>query len=127
MTRARLDYTQRFDQRADGFDPDTPVEGYYRMRLKMGGAFVGVHIWYGAPHDPETGEEMDRSWRWQAKANGSAIALDRVWPKCAADQIDQGEYDYLCGVHQWAKRHAPHSPQANPMMRINPLTAPTPF
>ena len=127
MSRAVLDYGLRSDVRASGFDPDAPVEGYYRMRLKMGGAFVGVRIWYGAPLDPETGEEMDRSWRWQALLNDGPALLERVWPKCASDPISQAEYEYLCGVHQWAKRHAPHSPQANPMQRINPLTAPTPF
>lgn len=127
MSRARIDYAAGGTAKASGFDPDHPVEGFYRMRLKMGGAFVGVHVWYGPPHDPETGEEMDRSWRWQAEVNGAASLLERVWPKCAAEKIDQSEYQYLRSVHQWAKRHAPHSPQANPMMRINPLTAPTPF
>jgi hypothetical protein len=125
--RQRLDYSQRSDTRADGFDPDSPIEGYYRMRLKMGGAFVGVRVWHGAPLDPETGEEMDRSWRWQALVNDGPVLLERVWPKCAADPVSQSEYEYLCTVHQWAKQHAPNSPQANPMQRINPLTAPTPF
>lgn len=125
--RERLDYSTRSDVQAVGFDPDHPVAGFYRMRMRSGGTFVGVRIWHGAPHDPVTGEELDRSHRWQATVNRGLVNLDRVWPKCAADPVDEGEYQYLCTVHQWAKENAPDSPQANPMRRINPLTAPTPF
>jgi len=127
MVRARLDYSQRSEFRAVGFDPDEPIAGYYRMRLRSGAAFCGIRIWHGAPLDPVTGEEMDRSHRWQAQANGEPIDLERVWPKCAADPVDEAEHQYLCGVQAWAKKNAPDSPQANPMRRINPLTAPTPF
>lgn len=127
MVRARLDYSQRSEFRAVGFDPDEPIAGYYRMRLRSGAAFCGIRIWHGAPLDPVTGEEMDRSHRWQAQANGEPIDLERVWPKCAADPVDEAEYQYLTSVHAWAKENAPNSPQANPMRRINPLTAPTPF
>lgn len=127
MSRERLDYSARSDVQTDGFDPDTPVEGYYRTRLRMGGIFVGIRIWYGAPLDPETGDELDRSWRWQALANGEPVLLERVWPRCAGDPIDAAEYQYLASVQTWAKQNAPNSPQANPMRWINPLTAPTPF
>lgn len=125
--RERLDYSTRSDVQAVGFDPDQPVAGFYRMRMRSGGAFVGVRVWNGAPLDPVTGEELDRSHRWQATVNRNPVNLDRVWPKCAADPVDEAEYQYLCTVHQWAKENAPDSPQANPMRRINPLTAPTPF
>lgn len=125
--RPHLDYSRRSDFRAVGFDPDLPVAGYYRMRLRSGAAFCGIRIWHGAPLDPVTGEELDRSHRWQAQANGEPIDLARVWPKCAADPVDEAEYQYLTSVQAWAKENAPDSPQANPMRRINPLTAPTPF
>lgn len=127
MARERLDYSHRSDVQAIGFDPDTPIAGYYRMRLRSGGALCGVRIWHGAPNDPVTGEELDRSHRWQAHVNGGSINLDRVWPKCADEPVDEAEYHYLCTVHEWAKANAPDSPQANPMKRINPLTSPTPF
>jgi hypothetical protein len=110
-----------------GHDPDTPVAGYYRMRLRSGGVFVGIRIWYGAPLDPVTGEEMDRSHRWQATANGEPIDLERAWPKCAADPITESEHDYLAAMQAWGRENAPDSPHANPRQRINPLTAPTPF
>jgi len=125
--RQRLDYSQRVDARADGFDPDQPIAGHYRMRLRSGATYCGIRIWHGAPLDPVTGEELDRSHRWQAQANGEMIDLARVWPKCANEPIDADEYQYLCGLQSWAKAHAPDSPQANPYRKINHLTAPTPF
>lgn len=129
VARARLSYTERKPptRQFAGHDPDQPVAGFYRMRLRTGGVFVGIRIWYGAPLDPIDGTELDRSHRWQARANGEDIAFDRAWPKCVADPIDQAEHDYLAASQAWGREHAPHSPQANPTQRINPLTAPTPF
>jgi hypothetical protein len=111
----------------EGFDPDTPIAGLYRARLVQGGVYVGVRIWFGPPHDPVTGEQLDRSWRWQATANGELIPLDRVWPRYADKRIDQAEYDYLVAMQRWGEAHAPDSPQANPRRKINLLTAPLPF
>lgn len=129
MARASITYGDRQAQTRtfDGFDADTPVAGHYRMRLRSGAVFVGIRIWHGAPLDPETGDEMDRSHRWQAQANGRPIDLARVWPKCAAMPIDQAEYAYLTSLQDWGEQHAPASPQANVSQRINPLTSPTPF
>jgi hypothetical protein len=97
------------------------------MRLRSGAVFVGVRIWFGQPLDPVTLEPLDRSLRWNACANGKPIDLERVWPRCAADPIDQAEHDYLATLQEWAREHAPNSPQADPSKRINPLTAPVPF
>lgn len=128
MTRAHVSYSERGPIRHfDGFDPDQPTAGYYRMRLRTGGVFVGIRIWFGAPHDPLTGEEMDRSHRWQALANERPIDLARVWPKCAGMPVTAHEYAYLVAQQRWGEASAPGSPQANPTRRINPLTAPTPF
>lgn len=129
MTRGNYDYSRaaKIPEGYVGFDPDTPTAGYYRTRLRSGAVWVGVRIWHGAPLDPVTGEEMDRSHRWQAHVNGTYHDLERVWPRCADEPIDAAEYHYLCNVQAWAKERAPDSPQANPMRRINPLTAPTPF
>ena len=127
MSRDRLDYTARTSAKAIGFDPDTPVPGHYRMRLRSGGVLVGIRIWWGRPLDPIDGTELDRSLRWNATANGRPIDLERAWPKCADDPITEEEAAYLATVQSWAETHAPDSPQANPTRRINPLTAPTPF
>jgi hypothetical protein len=129
VSRALLIYGERHAPARSfaGYDPDAPIAGFYRMRLRSGAVYVGVRVWFGAPLDPVTGEEMDRSHRWQATVNGETIDLGRVWPKCAADPIGQAEHDHLASLHAWGRQHAPDSPQANPMQRINPLTAPTPF
>lgn len=126
---AHLDYSAprvAVDPRS-GFDPDTPITGYYRMRMRSGGVFVGVRIWFGAPLDPIDGTELDRSHRWQAMANDRPIDLARVWPKCAADSVDAAEYAHLAKLQSWGEAHAPDSPQANPNKPINFLTAPLPF
>lgn len=128
MSRAHLDYTQRLVAApSTGFDPDVPKTGLYQMRLVSGGVFVPVKIWFGAPLDPVTGEELDRAPRWQATANGEPIPLERVWPKCADAPIDRGEFEYLTERQAWAAKNAPDSVFANPKRRIDFLTSPTPF
>lgn len=128
MTRAALDYTAPGEARAfEGFDPDQPIAGFYRMRLRSGGVMVGIRIWFGQPKDPVTGEIMDRSLRWQAEANGGAIDLDRVWPRCAGDPVTEAEHDYLMKLQAWGEAHAPAGPQANPDKPVDFLTAPLPL
>ena len=110
-------------------DISTPVAGYFRHRLRSGSVSVGIRIWFGPPLDPETGEEMDRSLRWQAQANGTQIDFDRVWPNCTGNPITQVEYDQLCARQEWAKQNAPDSAYANPSRRADPLSTshPLPF
>lgn len=109
---------------AAGQDVSRPAEGCFRFKLRSGGVYGGVRIYFGPPVDPVTGEELDRSWRWQAEYNGEPIDFDRVWPACAGDPIDQQEYAYLTSLQAWAKEHAPTSPEANPHKAVNWLTAP---
>lgn len=111
----------------EGFDVETPIAGFYAMPLRSGGVRVGIRIWYGPPLDPVTGEELDRSWRWQAMANGSYIDMERVWPKCANSQVDQSEHDYLVNLQGWAEEHDPTGAIANPNQKLNPLTTPIAF
>ena len=129
MTRPVLDYSQRRPSatRFAGYDPDEPIAGFYRMRLRSGGVFVGVRIWHGAPLDPVDGTELDRSHRWQAQANGRPINLERVWPACACEPIGSAEYAFLVAQQAWGEEHAPDSPQADPTRRIDPLSCPVPF
>lgn len=102
----------------------TPVAGFYRTKLRSGGVLVGIRLWHGAPHDPVTGDELDRSWRWQAECNGELIDFDRVWPACAGDPIGAAEYEYLSSLQAWGREHSPGSPEANPHKAVNWLTAP---
>lgn len=125
--RKHLDYGVRSSVQREGFDPDVPIAGWYRFKLVSGGVFVAVKIWFGAPLDPIDGTELDRAPRWNAIADGAPIDLARVWPKCAAEPIEQAEVKYLADRKAWAERAAPDSPQADPRRRIDLLTAPLPF
>lgn len=128
MTRAHIDYTDRPQHRRfSGLDVTTPVEGYYRHRLRSGGVFGVVRIWYGPPHDPVTGEVMDRSWRWQAKFNGEPVNFDDVWPDCAKQAVSEQDYRRAIARQKWAENSAPDSAYADPRKRYDPLTAPLPF
>jgi len=129
MARQHIDYrAPQYPVRTyEGIDPDKPVAGFYRMRLRSGGAYVGARIWHGAPLDPLTGEEMDRSHRWQAHINGAYAEMDRVWPRCAGEPIDEAEYRHLCATQQWAQQHAPDSALAQPTRKIDPNTSPILF
>jgi hypothetical protein len=110
-------------------DISQPVEGFYRMRLSRGSVAVGIKLWFGAPHDPITGEELDRSWRWQALADDEPIDLERVWPQCAAEPIAEAEYRRMVARKAWAREHAPDSAYAETGRRLDPLSLnnPLPF
>jgi hypothetical protein len=133
VSRPYRDYTLRpvaVDPRSVGapaFDPDVPIPGFYRFKLRAGAMFAPVRIWYGPPRDPETGEEMDRSHRWQAEAGGHPIDLARVWPKCARDTISEQEFAYLFSRQEWGEAHAPGTAVADPTVKIDLLRSPLPF
>lgn len=100
-----------------------PVAGYYRRKLVKGGPWMPVRLWFGAPLDPETGEELDRSPRWQAMQGNDLIAGDAeiqsVWTSCCREPIDATEYHYLVADRQWCAENAPASPEANPTRPID--------
>lgn len=131
MTRAHRSYSDPIvaGRVFAGSDVSEPEEGFFRHRLVFGGIRGGVRIWYGPPHDPITGEEMDRSWRWQADFDGEPIDVDRVWPNCAGEPITEEEYGTYCKRAAWAKQAAPDSAYADPRRRRDPLSAsePLPF
>lgn len=112
---------------ASGFSVETPTAGWYRYHLVKGGSPVAIKVWFGPPHDPVTGEELDRSYRWQASCNGELIDLSQVWPMCGRDPIDEAEARYLIGLQAWARQHAPNSPQADPRKKIDLLDPSTPL
>lgn len=99
--------------------PDVPEEGYYKGRLVKGGVFVAIRIWFGPPLDPLTGEELDRSHRWQAERNGAQVEVEAVWPYCAAHRIDKAEHDYLLATSKWAVENDPSAPEAAPRQAID--------
>lgn len=129
MTRAHVSYADGGDQTRvwEGFDPDLPIAGCYKMQLRSGGAFTGIRIWFGPPLDPVTGEELDRSPRWNALANEQPIDIERVWPKCADKGCSMSEYRALCRQQDWAREHAPDSALADPRRKHDPLTSTVKF
>lgn len=108
---------------------DQPQAGFYRFRINRGAIRGGVRIWHGPPLDPITGEEMDRSHRWQALHDDAPIEFDLVWPACAGDPITEAEYRELVQRRQWARENAPDSAYAEPGRRHDPLSmkSPLPF
>lgn len=128
MSRNQRDRSARVDSvRASGFDADRPAEGFYRFRLRSGGMLVGVRIWWGPPLDPVTGEELDRSHRWNAAINGRPVDLGRVWPACGREPSTAEEYAFLSAQQTWGERHAPDAPQADPTRRVDALSSPILF
>lgn len=97
------------------------------MRLRSGGAYVGVRIWFGIPHEPWTGEPMDRAPRHQAEINGRYAEVADVWPRCAGDPVTEAEYRHLTKIQAWAAEHAPGSGLDDPKRKIDPIRSPLMF
>lgn len=128
MSRAALDYGERRVAFAGiGQSVTRPVAGFYRHRLRSGAVRGGVRIWFGPPHDPDTGEEMDRSWRWQAHFDGQPVEFDEVWPDCTGEPITEAEYQRRVARAAWARQNAPRSAFADPRRRLDPLSSDTPL
>lgn len=129
LSRAHRDYTDRSPagRSFEGLDVEKPIAGFYRMKLRSGGVFGVVHIWWGAPLDPINGEEMDRGYRWQAQFNGELIDFERAWPACARMPATEEDYRLAIRRQDWARQHAPASGYVDPRAPLNPLDAPLTF
>lgn len=128
--RRPSDYTRRDTAAplvAGAVDVSEPVAGFYRCRLGANTVTGGVRLWFGPPHDPVTGDEMDRSWRWQALWNGDPVDFDRVWPRCAGDPISEAEYQRYVARQVWARENAPASAYAERGRAIDRLSRKTPL
>ena len=101
-------------------DPAKPQVGYYKLRLVKGGPFVPARI-IRICHCT-IGAEGDRPHEWfftcdrypplSAEINGQEADVARVW--AYGRKIKPSEYDHLTALREWAKRHAPQEPEANP-------------
>lgn len=123
------DHAARAVHRPGAQDVSRPVAGFYRHKLRSNGVVGAVRIWFGPPLDPVTGEELDRSHRWQAEFLGEYVEFDDVWPNCAGDPISEADYRALVKRREWAAQHAPRSAYADPKRRYDPLSTkePLPF
>lgn len=106
---------------------DEPTAGTYRRRIVKGGAWCAVKIWYGQPADPDTGELLDRSPRWQATINGREVDVWDVWPECSGEPISDEDFRLLIATNRWADQYAPASPEANPHKSIHVTKLPPIF
>ena len=105
---------------------EVPQAGFFRLRLVRGAPAAGIEIRYGPPLDPETGEEMDRSWRWQAFCNGRYVDFDRVWPRCVGEPIGEKEYRYYTDAQAWALDYDAFDAMAAPTKAVDWSTATPP-
>lgn len=127
--RAYADHAVRPVHVAGAQDVSKPVAGFFRHKLRSRGIVGGVRIWFGAPLDPVTGEELDRSHRWQAEFDGEYVEFDDVWPGCTGEPISEADYRALVNRRTWARKNAPNSAFANPKRKYDPLSSqePLPF
>jgi hypothetical protein len=111
--------------RGPALDPDVPVPGCFRIRLRRGAPWSAVRIWLGLPVDPLTGEEMsERGYRWQATLNGAPADIHDLWPGCAREPISREEHDRIVELNRTPDEE---SPFYDPARRIDLASAPPPF
>jgi hypothetical protein len=101
---------------------------YYAVRLVKNGPRVPLKIACISAQDPETGEDLDRSPVWRAWRNGDEVDIFHaiidfdgltMLPVVKGETIDEREYEHLLRLKQWAEKHAPDAPEANPRRPID--------
>ena len=106
-------------------NPDDPQEGFYKRKLVKGGVFVPARIWWYSPIDENgdlTGDEV-----LQAEVDGKYADAYEQWQWLCAHPISEAEFNFLTAQRQWAQKHAPHEPYADPRKPVDWLNGvPTP-
>lgn len=124
-------YSERREWQAPegyGIDVEQPIAGFFKVKLGRDTVLRAVHLTYGPPLDPVTGEVMDRSWRWMAYLDDGHLApFDDIWPACARDPIDEAEWKRCKARVAWAREHAPDSAYAERGVKIDLLSRATPL
>lgn len=127
-----------FTRARSGADP--LIEGFYLLRLTRARRVdIPVRIWFGAPRDPETGEELDRSHRWQIQVGFRLLEdeplsiggirvddITDIWPRVARDPIDEVDYRYRLERAEWAVNNDENDPFSQLGGRIDPMTCSLP-
>lgn len=120
---------------------DALEEGYFLLqRRRARRVDIPIRIWFGAPLDPDTGEELDRSHRWQIMIGNrlveqdpffvggiSVTSLADIWPACRNDPIDSEDYAFRIERQEWAAEYDPGDAFATPGGKISPMTVQLPF
>jgi len=102
---------------------DTPQAGFYKRRFVRGGPWVPVRLWFGAPIDPVTGEELERGHRWQAEVRGNLVTdeteIIETWISCAGNPITEDEYNAMLGKADYADTRDQRLPEFKPEQKID--------
>lgn len=119
---------------------DALVEGYYLVTLdRSRRVSIPVRVWFGAPVDADTGEELDRSPRWQIQIGFQLLHdeplriggiwfrdLVDLWPTCAKDRITEVDWRYRLERGEWAAVNDVTDPYSQLGGRIDPMTCALP-
>ena len=119
---------------------DPLIEGYYLVALHMAGRVsIPVRVWFGAPVDAETGDELDRSPRWQIQIGFQLLEdeplriggiwfrdLSDVWPTCQKNPIDAVDWQYRLARAEWATDNDEADSYSQLGGRIDPMTCTLP-
>ena len=101
--------------------PDQPIAGHYRLQLAPGAPWSPCRFWFGPPADPDTGELLDRSPRWQAEVRGELWAgnIVKLWQYACNHPIPEPTCRYMVAIARHATEHEPDMPEAAPKTAIN--------
>lgn len=123
-------------------EADALVEGCFLLqRWRSARVPLPIRIWWGPPLDPDTGEEMDRSPRWQIAVGGvlllddqpveisgaTIVNLSDIWPQALSHPIERARYEYLIARADWAADYDVNDPYGSTSGRIDPMTASLPL
>jgi hypothetical protein len=102
---------------------DKPEAGFYWRRFVRGGPKIPVHIWFGAPLDPVTGEELERGHRWQARVRDlhqtDETDVLETWISCAGNPIPETEYNDMLSKIEHAETRDQRLPEYKPDRKID--------
>jgi hypothetical protein len=93
--------------------------GWYKKTLVKGGPWVAVKVTLEQDIDDETGDLLSPP-TFKAVCNGVEIPLDE-WKFLFLVQnpISEEDYEFMVAKAEWAKKHAPDSPEANPKQKVD--------
>lgn len=105
--------------------PDDPQPGWFKRRLVKHGVFVPARIWWHCPVDENgdlVGDEV-----LQCEVDGQYADPAEAWSWLCNNPITEAEFNHLTALRQWAEKHAPGEPYADPRRPIDWLNGvPTP-
>lgn len=127
---SRRDYTAAelaYRVPAKAPEPITRKVRHYAVKLHKDGVNVGLCLEFGPPRDPETGDELDRSWLWRAFRDGAPEPIENCViefdsdgePVVKGEPVDELEYERLVQDRAWARKYTPNDPAANPRKAVD--------